>query len=137
MATYLNPQRYQILSSSKHTGGVQALMADGSVRFLGSALELPSSIKQTYAGGVDLIIIGESPKTGWSPADQFASKGIIAVLIGMLLPAVQAAREAARRRSMHFPNSGSGVLASLEGLLRPGGQIFVIDADGRMLPYIE
>jgi hypothetical protein len=134
MATSIDPRFNQVLSTLR-SGDTRALMADGSVRFLLDPVQIPASIRQTYPGGVDTIVIAESPRTGWSPADTYTSNGIIAILIGLLLPAVQAAREAARRSSTNSSPDPYGLLA-LKTLLRPGGKIFVTGADGRMLPFM-
>jgi prepilin-type processing-associated H-X9-DG protein len=126
---------------TRHPGGMNVLLCDGSVRFAKDLSEIAAAVARLPLGGVGTIIIGPTTHPGylttrWQltpvskqlPGLGLTSAGGQAVLIGLLLPAVQAAREAAARKA-----PSSGPIAQLKSLVGPGGHVFVIGNQGELL----
>ena len=127
-------------AGTRHSGGVNVLLGDGSVRFAKDLNEITAALARTPMAGVS-IIIGPSSQPGYQttrwqlsqsskqlPSLGLTSAGGQAVLIGLLLPAVQAAREAATRKA-----PASGPIAQLKNLAGPGGHVFVVGSAGELL----
>lgn len=128
-------------TSTRHTGGINILMGDGSVRFAKDVDAIATELARAPARSVSTIILGPSTQIGYvtrrwelspdsrqAPSLGLTSAGGTAVMIGMLLPAVQAAREAARTKSR--PSASILALKSVAG---PLGHVFVIDSDDALL----
>src|SRR5687768_11291629 len=114
-------------SATRHSGVVNVLLCDGSVRFAKDLTEIAAAVARMPTAGVSTIIIGPATQPGyvttrWQltpvssqlPALGFTSAGGQAVLIGLLLPAVQAAREAATRKA-----PPSAPIAQLKSVVGP------------------
>ncbi len=127
--------------AARHPAGANILMGDGSVRFAKDLSEIAAAVARTPGVGVSTIIIGPATQPGylttrWQltpvsrqlPALGLTSAGGQAVLIGLLLPAVQAAREAAARKA-----PSSGPIAQLKSLVGPTGHVFVMGSEGELL----
>ena len=128
-------------AAARHPGGVNILLGDGSVRFAKDLSEIAAAVARAPIAGVSTIIIGPATQPGylttrWQltpvsrqlPGLGFTSAGGQAVLIGLLLPAVQAAREAATRKA-----PSSAPIAQLKSLVGPRGHVFVIGNQGELL----
>jgi len=130
-----------IPSRSPRPGGLNVLLADGSVRVARDLDAIAAELSRTPRS-VNTIILGPSNQAGYvttrwelsprstqAPALGLTPGGGAAVLIGLLLPAVQAAREAARSKAR--PPASIQALKSVAG---PSGHVFVIDSDDSLLP---
>ncbi len=122
-----------------HAGGLNVALADGSVRMARDLAEIAAQLSRTPSSA-DMIIVGPANQVGyvttrWQltpgsrqvPALGLTSSGGEAVLIGLLLPAVQAAREAARTKA---PSAAMKQLGSVVG---PSGHVFVVGSQGELL----
>jgi prepilin-type processing-associated H-X9-DG protein len=128
-------------AASRHPGGANILLGDGSVRLAKDLSEIAAAVARTPMAGVSTIIIGPATQPGYVttrwhltpvsrqlPGLGLTSAGGQAVLIGLLLPAVQAAREAAARKA-----PSSGPILQLKSLVGPRGHVFVIGNQGELL----
>jgi prepilin-type processing-associated H-X9-DG protein len=128
-------------AAARHPGGVNVLLCDGSVRFAKDLSEIAAAVARMPIAGVSTIIIGPATQPGylttrWQltpvsrqlPSLGLTSAGGQAVLIGLLLPAVQAAREAAARKA-----PSSAPIAQLKSLVGPRGHVFVVGNQGELL----
>ena len=128
-------------AATRHPGSVNFLLCDGSVRFAKDLSEIAAEVARMPIAGVSTIIIGPATQPGyvttrWQltpvsrqlPGLGLTSAGGQAVLIGLLLPAVQAAREAATRKA-----PSSGPIAQLKSVVGPGGHVFVVGSQGELL----
>lgn len=130
-----------IPSRSPHPGGLNVLMADGSVRVVKDLDAVAAELSRTPRT-VNTIILGPATQTGYvttrwelsprssqAPSLGLSTGGGAAVLIGLLLPAVQVVREAARSRARP-----PAALQALKSAVGPSGHVFVVDADDSLLP---
>ena len=112
-----------------------------SVRFAKDLSEIAAAVARMPIAGVSTVIIGPATQPGyltmrWQltpvssqlPGLGLTSAGGQAVLIGLLLPAVRAAREAAARKA-----PASAPIAQLKSLVGPRGHVFVIGNQGELL----
>lgn len=126
-------------SSPKHAGGVNVLLGDGSVRFARDLDEIVAALRNEGSAG-KTIIIGPASQTGfystrWElapgskqvPSLGLTSAGGQVVMIALLLPAVQAAREAAKRKAPTAP------LLQLKSIVGTGGHVYVIGSESELL----
>lgn len=129
-------------AGSRHPGGVNVLLCDGSVRFAKDLDAIATELARLPSRGVDTIILGPSSQTGYvttqwklspdskhAPSLGLTGTGGTAVMIGLLLPAVQAAREAARSSAR-----STLPIQTLKSIVGPTGHVFVVDSDHTMLP---
>jgi prepilin-type processing-associated H-X9-DG protein len=127
-------------SGQRHAAGVNVLLGDGSVRLAKDLDEIAAQLSRTSIGG-GTVIIGPSTQPGYMttrwqltpgskqvPSLGLTSAGGPAILIGLLLPAVQAAREAARTKAR------SSAIQKLMSSVGPAGHVFVTGNDGALLP---
>ena len=128
-------------AATRHPGGVNVLLCDGSVRFAKDLGEIAGAVARMPRAGVNAIIIGPATQPGylttqWQltpvsrqlPGLGLTSAGGQALLIGLLLPAVQAAREAAAGKA-----PAAAPIAQLKSLVGPRGRAFVIGNQGELL----
>jgi prepilin-type processing-associated H-X9-DG protein len=126
-------------SRQPHSGAVNVLMGDGSVRVAKNLDEIAAQLSRTPISG-GMIILGPASQTGYvttrwqltSGSKQVPSLGLTStggqvVLIGLLLPAVQAAREAARTKTR------SVAIQQLRSAVGLSGHVFVIGSQGELL----
>ena len=129
-------------STSHHPGVIQAVLCDGSVRYLKDEAAIIDELTGAPEGSAQTIIVGPSSQPGYArtrwlltthsyqlPSLGLTGAGGAAVLIGLLLPAVQAAREAAARKAPSPP-----AVEKLKALVGLGGHVFVLGSAGELLP---
>ena len=127
--------------STRHSGGLNILLGDGSVRFAKDLDAIAIDLARMPARSVSTIILGPSIQTGYvtrrwelspdskqAPSLGLTTAGGTAVMIGLLLPAVQAAREAARTKA-RVPVS----LQTLRSVVGASGHVWVVDSDDTLL----
>jgi prepilin-type processing-associated H-X9-DG protein len=126
-------------SRRPHSGGMNAVMGDGSVRVAKDLDEIAAQLAGTPISG-GMIILGPASQTGYMttrwqltpgsrqlPSLGLTNAGGQAVLIGLLLPAIQAAREAARTRAR------SAAIQQLRSVVGLSGHVFVIGSQGELI----
>lgn len=123
MPIYMNYSALQFNSLSAN----DILLGDGSVRVGHDLPDISAAIRMIHPGGVNMIVIGPSKQAGWKLVQNFGPTGSLAVLIGLLLPAVQKVREAANQAAL---------IGLLRSSLAPGGRIFIVNGDGKLAPAV-